>query len=244
MTYKIISLNVHSFMDAEYKNSFYEDAVKYINGHEPDVVFLCEDVDDKAMRKYIKTFQKIDEMDIGNSFLVKEFPKKDVSMSICKWPTEEMCLLIEQRKMLRLKMEHFDVLGVHLDHKSEKIRLDQIKFFLDTFENSKKPQILCGDFNSMDESEVSDSIKKTFEQNEYGKIFCYVHEEITNRGWTDAWKVTNREFSRTSKNTNARIDFIFVNSEFLEKFVINTCYVDTTFEKSDHYPVLMIFSEK
>jgi endonuclease/exonuclease/phosphatase family metal-dependent hydrolase len=131
----------------------------------------------------------------------------------------------EPRALSGCEFKDFVFCSTHLDHKSANAQLTQARQICEWaakhYGNSRKPVILCGDFNALPDSETIGLMKKD---------------------WTI---ISPDEFTFTAKNPSKRIDYVMVYKNASTKVQVIDAKVCREFNSgdvkaaSDHLPVYL-----
>ena len=171
------------------------------------------------------------EMVGGGSYWLSEKPLEGGSMS---WGTTRARHCNYLRLRDRKTGRQFRVLNVHLDHKSDEARKQQMEMIVEECEQYAKnfPQIMCGDFNSGIKDRPSQVLRAA--------------------GWHEMWETIHgqKEFGFTAhafkginykpKNVR-RIDFIYYHGDVTP---LSSRVIDETIKgiyPSDHYFLVASF---
>lgn len=143
--------------------------------------------------------------------------------------------------------KEFRVLNIHLDHKKEAAKLEQMKLIMQESAQYAIPQIICGDFNS-----GIDNLPILYvrEQKGWKEMYEDIHG-VDEAGFT--YHGFRGETYKPKKKNNHRIDFIFYNEgkntsiEVQEASIIKDYKPTKTLDKvvkmypSDHYFLMADF---
>jgi endonuclease/exonuclease/phosphatase family metal-dependent hydrolase len=126
---------------------------------------------------------------------------------------------------------------VHLENRTEQVRLEQIEHLLPVLAQLRQPRILVGDFNAVAPGEYLDSVRKQIAPPAMTQVIArmlaaeYVDaQSVVGRGPRESW---------SSTHPIMRIDYVWLSPELQPKLVSCERW-DTPLSRmaSDHFPVL------
>lgn len=240
---KIISWNVNG-INSKYKSGNLEDLIK---NEKPDILCIQEiktkdvpEIDGYSLYSYPASknsrfygtalYTKIEPLSVDKGFGDDEFD--------------------QEGRVIRLEFESFNLFNVYSPSgagSDDKLKRKYRFFdeFTKYFKNSKKPVVVCGDFNRMaaeidskrpelmkNKSGFMPEEQEWFKEilKEYTDAFRYFHKGGDNYTW---W--ASKELK--AENKGIRLDYFLV-SKTLEK-TLNDCYILTNQTDHDHAPLVL-----
>jgi len=171
------------------------------------------------------------------------------------------------RSLLRVKISlcseetssNLNIFLTHLEHLSEKVRVQQIQEILGIIEEWKAKEslvqdegyLLIGDLNALSQQDYTETqwnsiieLKKEKNWLEDGSAVpkSLVIPFLESRGLKDIFKAPGKEelFTAWTHRPTMKIDYMFASPEFLQVHVLSKFYVFPS-KASDHFPLVLEF---
>lgn len=254
---KVITLNVHNFVDADEESNI-DRLISYLSGQNADVICLqevyplpegiyedgcitdesstsSEDID--ILSKTLNMYYVVGGVDwIGNAILSKERPREYKGMISSDG----------ERGILGVKLSVYTIFTCHLDHQTEETRLSQWKEFenfIESYADKEIPIIICGDFNALTKGDYTDEyishINSVREKNEWESVQFNLTEKIQEK-YIDCYTLYHNRQNPSSCRFGTRIDYIYLRDP-LQLMSVAECIFDTKCTCSDHLPCIASF---
>ena len=245
---KILYLNI--FEGAKEKERFNK-IISFVKKIKPDILALSElDGWKYNQNKKLNTFKKKTNLPYSN------IPNKNTGIfsiyPILKVTNTKHSMT---KAEFKIKNEKISLTALHLNHKSENTRLEEIKTLLKHISPNEK-LIILGDFNSLspldkyNEEELLKYLKK-IKLKKFGttKLRKDVHKKLLNLGLIDTTKKFSKSFEHSVPTkfnkekdihfTKLRLDYIYITPNLLPKLKSSEIIRNKeTNQLSDHFPIM------
>jgi exonuclease III len=247
-TFRLATLNVHSFRNPSNFNSNLSNLVSILEPFNLDLIAVQEIQNNDKWTKFssrlslqYSIFGECNEQFFGNGIASSSSQRTNFP---CLGGTRCLlqCSLDGDHPFIQNRL--FAV--THLDHLDEDDRLKQIKEFKP---HEKNIDILMGDMNALTREDYSDHYYRDVivgkrEKNQWEKPRFDLTKLITDEwGYQDAFKLINPELKDEQGITcryGTRIDYIYVHSRVKDQWRISKCEIINTKGATDHN---IIFAE-
>jgi endonuclease/exonuclease/phosphatase family metal-dependent hydrolase len=241
---KIISYNIHGWDTMDGENN-YQNLLIFLKNQNADFIALQEVIlyenDVNVLKKLAKDLgmncvygEQNQYFHFGLALLSKTEIKEYTNLDISKKKN--------QRTLLSVYFDDFDIHIVHLDHLDENLRKYEIDR-INEITNKNKCHFLIGDFNSLTKDDYDDTKwKKIFSERKKFNIEkpqTIVMSQI-NESYIDVLSKYGTVVPTCCHDV--RVDYVFVDKNFEKSFKIVSCDVIKEENTSDHYPISFIFS--
>lgn len=241
--YKIVSYNIYGWKKGKSFESNFQDLIKLLSKIDADIIGLQEVYDNEDKETLENLAEALDLnfafggafINFGNALLTK-LPIKSIKKTrLIHWNDEE-------RALLCVNFDNFDVYVTHLDVKSEKVRLNQFEVIQKNI-SMEKSHFLMGDFNTLRKDDYSSEMWLKISKIRKENFLEILNSELTNKieeNYIDCWSQTQSEKLPTC-NYNTRVDYIFYPKKFIDQLKIIKFERIEDHETSDHYPIMLTF---
>jgi endonuclease/exonuclease/phosphatase family metal-dependent hydrolase len=257
-TFRIATINVHSFNDPlTYKNNI-EKLVLILKPYHLDLIAVQEIADDNDWSIFCERLSlphRIFGSSAGKYFgngIASHYPIKSYSNQ-----QSSLTYQGERRSLLQccLNGDHSffkdRIFGVtHLDYINEYNRLKQIEEFNSFIDNI---DILMGDMNALTRNDYSDyyyqkNLVKVRENSQWEKPCFDLTEFITDQwNFQDAFKQINPDAKDEQVVTcryHTRIDYIYLRPRINDSWILKECSIINMENATDHNAVFAVFEQK
>jgi endonuclease/exonuclease/phosphatase family metal-dependent hydrolase len=258
MTFRIATINVHSFNDpSTYKNNV-ERLVSSFKPYDFDLIAVQEISDGKKWSTFCellslphRIFGESEGTYFGNG-IASRYPIKLYSNQTSSFSTGGrkrsllQCYLDGDHSFIKDRI--FAV--THLDHFDENDRMKQIKEFNPLEDNI---DILMGDMNALTRDDYSEdyyqkNIVQLREKSRWEKPCFHLTELITNQwNFQDAFKQINphaKDEQVVTCRYKTRIDYIYLRPRINDSWFLKQCSIINTQNVTDHNAVFAIFEQE
>lgn len=257
-TFRLATLNVHSFNNPEtYKNNV-EDLVRVLSPLNLDLLAGQEVLEGDKWAQFCQrlslpfsVYGSSGTSFFGNGFASRHpiashstFVSKVVASGGCRSLLE--CTLAGDHPFVQDRK--FGV--THLDHMSEKDRIKQIEDFDPV---SKNIDILMGDMNALSKGDYTENyaeknIIQVRQRSSWERPYFDLTKLIT-KYWSyqDAFKLINPDAVDEQVVTcrfHTRIDYIFLRPKQNDRWMLKECFIHDTQGATDHHAVVATFQLK
>jgi len=267
---KIASYNIHGWVDADHLSNL-ERVVEVIKTHDPDIlclqeVYACWELPclleflRKTVFHYTLRWEGCAILS-KKKFVLSEFGQNNEEnltddgkyhVLLQKAPGFEFNR--PRYVTAEVKTEEGEVLFylscIHLVPKYSELRSEEISRISEDLKplfRMEKPQLWCGDFNTLSRGDYSDNEWEeivTIRRNNGRKAPKNdVIEAIEKLGFTDNWTKAGRPEPRTTSRFDTRVDYIFSSRAFDKKWTLKSLN-HYPYSASDHSFVMSEFQQK
>jgi endonuclease/exonuclease/phosphatase family metal-dependent hydrolase len=256
-TFRIATLNVHSFDDPSTYTINVERLVSILKPYNLDLIGVQEISNGKNWPKFCnllslshQIFGASDGNYLGNG-IASRYPIKSYSNQQTTFSAEG-----GKRSLLKCSLDgdhpfiNDQIFGVtHLDHLSEYYRLKQIKEF-NPIENNI--DILMGDMNALTKEDYSDdyyqkNILELRQKSHWEKPSFDLTEFVRNQwGYKDAFQQMNphaKDEQVVTCRFKTRIDYIYLHPRCQNSWILKECSIINTQNVTDHNAVYAVFEQ-
>jgi len=262
---KVASYNIHGWVDADHESNL-ERVVDVVNKHDPDIlclqeVYACWEL--PCLLEFLrKTFFEYTLRWEGcailskKKFILEEFSGGKDGLTYHRLLPKAPGFEFNRPRYLtaEVKTEEGDLLFyltcIHLVPKYSELRFEEIVRIsedLTPLFHEDKPQLWCGDFNTLSRKDYSDDewdeIVAIRRKNGRKAPLNNVVETIEKLGFTDNWTRAGKPAPRTTSRFNTRVDYVFTSGAFDSNWSLKS-FNHYPYEASDHSFVVAEFDQK
>jgi len=246
---KIASYNVHNWYSDEGRYNL-QKIVELYRELKPDIICLQE-VTGFGLTKFqemtgLKNRLKFGSVAILSNLEIKDWAVESGQKEKVSGGRHLRFITAE----VKLDDQTFYVNGLHLDHRVEPNRMNEMKTIekrLEPLLQAGAPQVWLGDFNSLSEGDYSEEewkeVARVRSQNSWEQPKTQVTKRMTELGFSDSWALCGRPEPISTCRFGTHIDYIYTNPAFRDMYSLDSILHHPS-QASDHQLVMATFQKK
>lgn len=243
MSLKLATFNVHCWADARHVDNV-DRVVELVQKYDPDILCLQECTKAEVSRfiqklpeNYVCSHIFSCSCHIFGKFQIEQDAKHtNLKKQGARFVTGKITLPFLQDPIY--------ITNVHLDHRKEPKRLEQLEFIrknvLNTITDSNY-HLMCGDFNALTKEDYSveefEQVTLVRSRNSWETPKMDLTKKVKELEFTDAWEKAGKPRPLKTCRFNTRIDYVYLTKPLEERLKkLDVCHVDDS--ASDHNMVV------